>query len=181
MSEVEAGTDVPPEGEASPSPHSTSVVVWDAPSTVECGETFSVKLGVKCSAECRPDGWTVEVLDHDGTVRATAAPSDEPWRGTTALYFAEVELSAPDTDGLYSWEAKALGAGLVDDLDVPHAERIVPFGVRVVPTPECVLTVVACIVFGLEIHLDGSEQTFRCIWKCPEDGLRTENPYFGVS
>ena len=143
MSEVEAGTDVPPEGEASASPHGTSVVVWDAPSTVECGKTFGVKLGVKCSAECRPDGWTIEILDHDGTVRATAAPSDEPWPGTAALYFAEVELSAPDTDGLYSWEAKALGAGLSDDLDIPHAECITPFGVRVVPTPECVLTVVA--------------------------------------
>ena len=76
-----------------------SVVVWDAPSTVECGEKFIVKLGAKCSSECRPDGWTIEVLDHDGNVQATAAPSDEPWPGTAALYFAEVELSAPDTDG----------------------------------------------------------------------------------
>ena len=138
---------MPPEGEASCSPHSMSVVVWDAPSTVECGEKFIVKLGAKCSSECRPDGWTIEVLDHDGNVQATAAPSDEPWPGTAALYFAEVELSAPDTDGLYSWEAKAPGGGLgdgpADDLDIPHAESITPFGVRVVPTPECVLTVVA--------------------------------------
>ena len=34
-------------------PHSTRVVVWDAPSTIECGEKFSVKLGIKCSSECR--------------------------------------------------------------------------------------------------------------------------------
>ena len=37
-------------------PHSTRVVVWDVPSTFESGETFSVKLGVNCSSERRPDG-----------------------------------------------------------------------------------------------------------------------------
>ena len=120
-------------------PHSTHVVVWDAPSTIECGEKFSVKLGVKCSSECRPDGWTVEVRDQDGKERATATLRGEPWPGTSALYYAEVELSAPDTEGLYTWEAKAPG----DGLDLPHAEAIAPFGVRVVPTPECLLTVVA--------------------------------------
>ena len=120
-------------------PHSTRVVVWDAPSTIECGEKFSVKLGVKCSSECRPDGWTVEVRDQDGKKRATATLSGEPWPGTAALYYTEVDLSAPDTEGLYAWEAKAP----VDDLDIPHAECIARFGVRVVPTPECLLTVVA--------------------------------------
>ena len=120
-------------------PHSTRVVAWDVPSTIECGEKFSVKLGVKCSSECRPDGWTVEVRDQDGKKRATATVSGEPWPGTAALYYAEVEMSAPDTEGLYAWEAKAP----VDGLDIPHAECIVPFGVRVVPTPECLLTVVA--------------------------------------
>ncbi len=132
-------------------PHSTHVVVWDAPSTIECGEKFSVKLGVKCSAECRPEGWTVEVRDQHGKERATATLSGEPWPGTSALYYAEVELSAPDTEGLYTWEAKALADGLADGAaggpadgpDIQHAECIARFGVRVVPTPECLLTVVA--------------------------------------
>ena len=120
-------------------PHSTRVVVWDAPSAIECGEKFSVTLGVKCSAECRPDGWAVEVRDHDGKKQATATLSDDPWPGTAALYYTEVDLSAPDTEGLYAWEAKASAAGL----DIPHAECIASFGVRVVPTPECLLTVLA--------------------------------------
>ena len=120
-------------------PHSTRVVVWDAPSAIECGEKFSVKLGVKCSSECRPDGWAVEVRDHDGKKQATATLSDDPWPGTAALYYTEVDLSAPDTGGLYAWEAKAPAASL----DIPHAECIASFGVRVVPTPECLLTVVA--------------------------------------
>ena len=120
-------------------PHSTRVVVWDVPSTIESGETFSVKLGVNCSSECRPDGWTVEVRDQDGERRATVTYGGEPWPGTSALYYAEVELSAPDTDGLHTWEAKALA----DGLHLPHAEAVAPFGVRVVPAPECLLMVVA--------------------------------------
>ena len=120
-------------------PHSTRVVVWDVPSTIESGETFSVKLGVNCSSECRPDGWTVEVRDQDGERRATVTYGGEPWPGTSALYYAEVELSAPDTDGLHTWEAKALA----DGLHLPHAEAVASFGVRVVPAPECLLMVVA--------------------------------------
>ena len=120
-------------------PHSTRVVVWDAPSTIECGEKFSIKLGVKCSSDCRSEGWAVEILDQDGNKRATATLSGEPWPGTTALCYTEVDLSAPDTAGLYTWEAKAP----VDGLDIPHAECSARFGVRVVPPPECLLTVVA--------------------------------------
>ncbi len=124
-------------------PHETRVVVWDVPSTIECGEKFSLKLGVKCSSECRPDGWTVEVRDQDGKKRATATLSGEPWPGTAALYHTEVDLNAPDTEGLHEWEAKVLADGPADGPDTPHAPCITPFGVRAVPTPECLLTVVA--------------------------------------
>jgi len=135
--------------------HTTRVVVWDLPSTIECGEKFSVKLGVKCSSECRPDGWTVEVRDDEGKKRATATLSDEPWPGTAALYYAEVDLNAPDTEGLYAWQARAPALGLADDLaegladgvadgpGIPHAECSARLGVRVVPAPNCLLTVVA--------------------------------------
>ena len=131
------------------------MVVWDEPPTVERGEGFSVKLGVRCSSECRPDGWTVEVRDQDGKKRATATLSGEPWPGTAALYYAEVDLSAPATEGVHEWEAKALADGaagaLVDGAaggpadgpDIQHAECTARFGVRVVPKPECLLTVVA--------------------------------------
>ena len=120
-------------------PHTTRVVVWGAPSAIECGKKFSVNLGVKCSAECKPDGWVVEVLDHNRKQRATATLGDEPWPDTAALYHTEVDLNAPDTVGLYAWEATAS----VDDLEIPHAESTARFGVRVVPTPEWLLTVVA--------------------------------------
>jgi hypothetical protein len=120
-------------------PHSTRVVVWDTPSAIECGKKFNIKFGVKCSSGCRSDGWGLEVRDHDGKKLASAAFSDDAWPDTAALYYAEVDLTAPDTEGLYRWEAKAPTASL----DIPHAEGIASFNVRVVPTPECVLTVEA--------------------------------------
>jgi hypothetical protein len=120
-------------------PHDTRVVVWDVPATIECGETFTVKVGIKCSSACRPDGWTVEVRDHDGTPRASATTGRDPWPDTAGLHYAQVELSAPDTEGLYTWEATAPATAL----DIPHAEGVARFGVRAVPTPECLLTVVA--------------------------------------
>ena len=120
-------------------PHGTRVVVWDVPATIECGETFSVKVGVKCSSECRPDGWTVAVRDHDGKQRASGTTSSEPWPDTAGLHYAQVELTAPDAVGLHTWEARAP----VNALDIPHAEGVARFGVRAVPTPECLLTVVA--------------------------------------
>ena len=120
-------------------PHATRVVVWDAPPTVERGKRFGIKLGVQCPSECRPDGWTVEVRDHDGTPRASATTGREPWPDTAGLHYVQVELSAPDTQGLYTWEATAPA----NALEIPHAEGVARFGVRAVPTPECLLTVVA--------------------------------------
>ena len=120
-------------------PHATRVVVWDAPPTVEFGKRFGIKLGVKCPSECRPQGWAVEVRDHEGKKQATATVSDAPWPGAATLYYAEVDLTAPDAEGLFSWEARAPGSGA----EVPHAEGTARFGVRVVPPPECRVTVVA--------------------------------------
>ena len=120
-------------------PHPTRVVVWDGPSTVERGKSFAIKLGVKCPADCHPKGWAVNVSDHEGQRQATATLSDAPWPGTAALYYAEVDLTAPDAEGLFSWEARAPGRGA----EVPHADGTARFGVRVVPPPECRVTVVA--------------------------------------
>ena len=101
-------------------PHSTRIVVWDVPATIECGETFSVTVGLKCSFDCRPDGWMVEVRDHDGRTRASATTSKGPWRDTAGLHYALMELRAPDSEGLYTWEARAP----VNAPDIPHAEGV---------------------------------------------------------
>ncbi len=120
-------------------PHTTRVVVWDAPPTVECGKRFGIKLGVTCPSGCRPTGWAIEVRDHEGKSQATATSSDAPWPGTATLYYAEIDLMAPDAEGLFSWEARAPGSGA----EIPHAEGTARFGVRVVLPPECCVTVIA--------------------------------------
>ena len=139
------------------------------PTAIECGETFRVKVGIKCGSACKPDGWAIEVRDHAGNAIATAAPGSEPWSGTAALYYAEVRLAAPDAEGLYAWEAFAPAVargdeqrgghdehGGHDERDGGHQERDggheqrdghgeagASFNVRAVPAPECRLTVVA--------------------------------------
>ncbi|MCY4633409.1 MAG: carboxypeptidase-like regulatory domain-containing protein [Acidobacteria bacterium] len=120
-------------------PHATRVVVWDTPPAVERGTRFAVRLGVSCSAKCRTAGWTVEVHDHDGSKRATTTLGDNPWPGTDALYHAEVALVAPDTEGLYTWQA----AAQTGDTAVVHTAGSASFRVRIVSAPACLVTVVA--------------------------------------
>ena len=97
-----------PTQDAEDEPRDTRVVVWGTPPAIERGQRFAVRLGVACSAGRRPEGWRVEVFDHDGERRATAPLGEEPWPGTDALYHAEVALVAPDAEGLYAWEAVAV-------------------------------------------------------------------------
>ena len=115
------------------------IVVWDAPTAVERGKRFAIRVGLSCSSGCRPAGWTVEVRDQGGERRATTALGDDPWPGTDALYHAEVSLIAPDAEGLHTWEATALADGSA----AAHSGCSSRFGVRVVAAPACVLTVVA--------------------------------------
>ena len=119
--------------------HNTHIVVWDLPTAIECGNKFSVKFGVKCSSECRPDAWVLEVSDSDGNKLSSATLSDEVWPDTSALYYTEVELTAPDSEGLHGWEAKVPAT----EQDIPHGECVASFNVRVVAAPDCVLTVEA--------------------------------------
>ncbi|HEX6994899.1 MAG TPA: hypothetical protein VF339_12210 [Gammaproteobacteria bacterium] len=122
--------------------HARSIVVWDVPSAIERGATFSVKVGIKCSAECVPDTWVFGIRDHEGRVRASRRVGPEPWPGTAALFYAEAELEAPASEGLFAWEAFAPAIDGDGD-DVGHGDACAKFSVRVVPAPECRLTVVA--------------------------------------
>jgi hypothetical protein len=123
-------------------PHATRIVVWDTPAAVESGASLHLKVGVKCAAECRAAGWRVAIRDAEGRNLASAAVGDVAWPGTAALYFAELELRAPDTAGLHAWEAvlePETGEG-----DRPaHVAARAQFHLRAVPAPECVVKVVA--------------------------------------
>jgi len=119
--------------------HATNIAVWDVPTAIVAGDAFHFKVGVKCSSECRPAGWTFNVSDEHGVQVAAGALSDEPWPGTEALYHAEVEARAPGAEGLHDWSVKAPGP----HLDIPHEEQTARFGIRSVPRPECLISVEA--------------------------------------
>src|SRR5260370_25402252 len=81
--------------------HATSVNVWGLPSAIAAGERFGLKVGIKCSAGCRLTGRPLSLFDHEGAQVGAASLLDDVWPGTSALYFAEVEVEAPRRAGDY--------------------------------------------------------------------------------
>jgi hypothetical protein len=116
--------------------HETSLAVWDIP-TATAGGRFRIKAGAKSSEGCALAGGRIEVLDGDGVVLAEAVVGGEPWPGTAALYWTEVELAAADAPGAMSLTVRFHGG----DLDAPHQDASAALRVSVVAKPEHVLTV----------------------------------------
>ena len=115
--------------------HQTSLAVWDIPIPA-AGQRYSLKVGAKSSAGCALGGRRIEVLDGEAVV-AAAHLGGAPWPGTDALFWAEVELCAPDTPALVTLVVRFDAA----HLDEPHEGVSSPFKVAVVARPEHTLTV----------------------------------------
>jgi hypothetical protein len=118
-------------------PHATSIAVWDVPSPIVFNTKFKLKVGVKCSAECKLTDKKVEIYDHEGAKVATGTLSDAPWSGTSALYWAGVELKAPSVEGYYTWGVKFPKS----DLELPHEAASYTFAFATARQPEHVVTV----------------------------------------
>ncbi len=123
--------------------HAARLNVWGLPSAIVAGERFKLKVGLKCSAGCKLAGKGLTVVDHEGAEIATATLLDDPWPGTSALYFAEAEAEAPGTAGDYKWEVKSAEWEPEPESvsEFPHAAGSFPFGVKVVPAPDYEVTV----------------------------------------
>jgi hypothetical protein len=126
--------------------HAASVNAWGWPSAIAAGERFKVKIGVKCSAACRLSGRPLSIVDHEGAQVGAARLADDMWPGTSALYFAEVEVLAPLRAGDYNWQAKTPGS----DSGTPHAAGSCTFAVKAVSPPDHEVTIEA---------IDGEQQT----------------------
>jgi hypothetical protein len=118
-------------------PHSTSLAVWDDPSPVVKSSAFRVKVGVKCSAQCKLTGKEVEVYDQAGSLISKGKLGETPWPQTSALYWTEAEMKAPAADGVYTWTVKYSGAAL----ELPHNGSSSQFSFRTANPPEHVVTV----------------------------------------
>jgi hypothetical protein len=118
-------------------PHATSMAVWDVPSPTAFNSRLAIKIGVSCSAGCRLTGTEVEVYDHLGARVARGVLGDNPWSSSGSLYWTEVELKAPGTEGYYDWTARFPEPGL----DLTHEGSFHRFGFRTARQPEHTVTI----------------------------------------
>ena len=134
-----------------PVAHAVSVVAWDIPSAIVVGETFRMKVGIKCADECDLANTEFGIFDHDGTQVAARMLPAERWPGTTGLHVTEIDLQAPATEGLYTWTVRGPSAPLgtnpsttlaaSGEDEAAHVEESITFGVRVVGRPDFLVTV----------------------------------------
>jgi hypothetical protein len=123
--------------------HATRLVVWDVPTAVERGAALRFKVGIKCALECNAAARRVTIRDASGHELAATAVGRTPWPDTVALYYAEVALPAPVVDGAHVWEAAVEAAAAATPSAAAHAAATLSFQVRVVPSAECVVKIVA--------------------------------------
>jgi hypothetical protein len=118
-------------------PHQTSLAAWAIPSPVVTGQRFAIKAGAKSAMACDLNGRKIEVRDETGAVMARGSLGPTPWPGTTALYWAELELQAPSRAGMFSWSVRFDAA----ELEIPHEDAAASFSIAIVSPPEHRLTV----------------------------------------
>src|SRR5262245_31443717 len=126
--------------------HETSSAVWDVPSPVVVNSPFRIKVGVLCSQRCPLAGRSVSILDETGNTIDTGILGPDPWPGTGALYWTELELTAPATEGLtcrsLTLTVECGGVRQFDDLSEsassgqPHHEAAVTFSFRTDRPPQ---------------------------------------------
>ena len=118
-------------------PNATSLAVWAVPSPVVMGERFSVKVGAKSAAGCELGGRKIQISDQSGRLLGQGHLQATPWPGTSALYWTEVEVPAPDREGMF-WCTVNFAAA---DIETPHEGSSSKFSVAIVRPPEHRLTI----------------------------------------
>jgi hypothetical protein len=118
-------------------PQATNLAVWDVPSPVVADTRFVIKAGAKSAANATLARCAIEVCDEAGEVAGRGVLSDAPLPGTGALYWTDIPLQAPPTEGVATWTARFEAS----ELDLPHDGAQTTFSVAVVRPPEHVLSV----------------------------------------
>jgi hypothetical protein len=119
--------------------HIPRVQVWGMPSAIPACERFRMKVGIKCTSACNLAGCIVTVFDQGGVEAATGLLREAPSPGTTALYFTEIEATAPGSVGSHEWRA----ATPASESGVPHAAGELTFAIKVVGVPDYEITIEA--------------------------------------
>ena len=95
--------------------HEISLAVWDLTSPVVVGRRPALKVGLSCTSACNLSGTRVDVYNAAGQHVGTGTLGAEPWPATTALYWAQVDVVAPEREGDVSLDVRAT-------LALPHAD-----------------------------------------------------------
>ena len=132
-------------------PHTTSIALWGVPSPV-LGSSFTVKVGIKCSALCQLGGQRVEIHDDDGVRLGEGRLRDDPKPGTEGLYEGEVHLSAPENAGVCNASVSFRPEGS----SLPHLGSVGDFTFRCLEPPEHTVAV-RIIPQGIDTPLEDIE------------------------
>lgn len=115
-------------------PHLTSLAVWGISPNVAAHTLFRMKVGAKCiPASCSLTEAVVVIRNQNYEWLAETELSSQPFPGTLALHWAEIEVRAPRTEGVFHWEALLLEG----EDHVPSSHR---FSFLVSRTPEWSVT-----------------------------------------
>ncbi len=117
--------------------HQIFMSVWDIPSPVTIGETFTVKIGAKCSAGCSLADLPFVIADNNENQIVNGMLWKEELVHTRGLYWAEQELVPPSEEGLCEWNAKPI----TTDLKIPHEATPKTFPFFAARPPDHVATV----------------------------------------
>jgi len=91
--------------------HHASIAVWDLTSPVVIGRRTTLKAGIACSSGCNLTGSRIDIYDEAGTRVGGGDTGTVPWPATSALYWAELEVEAPETEGEHAWSVHAAASG----------------------------------------------------------------------
>jgi hypothetical protein len=81
--------------------HDVSLAVWDLTSPVISGRRATPKVGISCPWGCVLAGTTIEIRDQQGALLGSGVTGSEPWPDTLALYWVELDVAAPETEGTH--------------------------------------------------------------------------------
>jgi hypothetical protein len=90
--------------------HITSLAVWDLTSPVVVGRSSALKVGISCSSGCDLSGTRIDIYNDAGARVGGGTVGSQPWPATTALYWTELDVAAPETEGDQSWSIHATTA-----------------------------------------------------------------------
>jgi hypothetical protein len=117
--------------------HDTSLAVWGVPSPIVIDHPFRIHVGATCSAGCDLKGKEIQVCDETGASMARGKLGETPWDGTRALYWTEVDLVAPASEGATSRSITFAPT----ELQLPHGGASARFGFETVKPPQYSVTV----------------------------------------